>query len=112
MFYSFNFEPTFNPVFLIGETFKEAIEAFDHLYVNFDDQNCNINRPEKFESAFQVWYDYAIKPNGPFIWIGLASDPRNTQNQAAFLKRDDAPKKLEVIRCVEYFKPSRYLITV
>eukprot|EP00111_Clytia_hemisphaerica_P016403 TCONS_00048560-protein len=85
-----------HPSYILKDAFKEAIGAFDHLFVNFDDQNCDINKPEKFEPAFQVWYDYAIKENGPNVWVGLASDPRRTAND--FLKREDAKKKLQLMR--------------
>ena len=85
-----------HPSYILNEAFQQAIGAFDHLFVNFDDLNCNINRAEKFEPAFQTWYDYAIKPNGPQIWIGLPAYPRKTTNELWYLKNNEARKKLEV----------------
>ena len=85
-----------HPSYILHETFQQAIGAFDHLFVNFDDQNCNVNRAEKFEPAFQTWYDYAIKPNGPQIWVGLPADPRKTANKLWYLNSEEAKQKLEV----------------
>jgi len=85
-----------HPSYILDEAFKDAIEAFDHLFVNFDDEQCNVNRKIQFESAFQIWYDYAIRPGGPKIWVGLPSDPRNTRDSQHYLRRVNAKEKLEV----------------
>ena len=92
-----------HPSYILDEAFKKAISAFDHLYVNFDDESCHVNKKSSFESAFQEWYDYAIKPAGPKIWIGIPSDPRNTRESEHYLKRADAKKLLEV--SITYYYP-------
>ncbi|XP_066930115.1 uncharacterized protein [Clytia hemisphaerica] len=84
-----------HPSYILDESFSKAITSFDHLYVNFDDEQCHINKPSGFESAFQVWYDYAVRNGGPKIWVGLPSDPRNTRTSEHYLKRVNAKNKLE-----------------
>lgn len=86
----------FHPNRVLHEAFTHAISAFDHLYVNFDDQSCSINQPTKFEPVFHLWYDYTLKENGPDLYIGLPADPKNTQDSLRYLQRNKIKSRLEV----------------
>ena len=86
----------FHPNRVLHETFTQAIYAFDHLYVNFDDQICSINDPDNFHPVFQLWYDYTFKANGPDLYIGLPSDAQNTQDSQRYLQRDKMRTRLDV----------------
>ena len=91
-----------HPSYILDEAFKKEISAFDHLYVNFDDEQCHVNKRSSFESAFQTWYDYAIRPGGPMIWLGLPADPRNTRESQHYLRRANAQSLLEVRKLCFY----------
>ena len=101
----------FHPNRVLHDSFNYALSAFDHLFVNFDSNECSINQPGKFEPVFHLWYDYTLQDNGPDIYIGLPSSPENTDDSQRYLERNKFQSKLDVSQ-IRFHSQSQSAVTL